>query len=339
MSAQAEYRQLGKSGLRVSVPVLGGMTIGSSQWLPWVLSERESLDLLKAAWDHGVNTVDTANVYSNGESERLIARFISENNIRRENIVIMTKINFLVGHEPSTFTFAMPNLSDTREFVNQGGLSRTAILSQVDASLERLNTTYLDLLQIHDFDPVTPIEETMCALHDLIRTGKVRYIGACRLKLWQFAAMNEVAKTNGWTTFTSIQVEHSLLYRPEELEMFAYCNYNGIGILSFSPLMDGHLARPVGTETGRTKFINGTPYEKPRRPCDVQIIKRVEELAKNRSLTMSQVALAWSLTKVSSPIVGANTGPRLAQCIPANFVLTAEEVKHLEEPYEYQAPR
>ncbi|KAH9934344.1 Aldo/keto reductase [Fomitopsis serialis] len=339
MSVQAEYRQLGKTGLRVSVPILGGMTIGSSEWLPWVLSESESLALLKAAWDNGVNTVDTANVYSNGESERLIAKFMSQNNVRRENMVVMTKINFLVGREPSTFTFAMPNLGDTREFVNLGGLSRTAILSQVDASLERLNTTYIDLLQIHDFDPVTPFEETMRALHDLVQAGKVRYIGACRLKLWQFAAMNEVAEKNGWTTFASIQVEHSLLYRPEELEMFAYCNYKGIGILGFSPLMDGHLARPVGTETNRTKSINGTPYEKPRRACDLEIINRVEELAKKHTWTMSQVALAWSLTKVSSPIVGANNGQRVAQCIPAKKVLSAEEIQYLEQPYIYQAPR
>jgi len=236
-------------------------------------------------------------------------------------------------------TMLQPNLGSTRDYVNQGGLSRSALFNQVDACLSRLGTTYIDLLQVHAFDPTTPMEETMKALHDLVTSGKVRYIGACNLRTWQFAQMNHVAEVKGWTEFISMQVEHSLLYRPEELEMFAYCNFKGIGIIPYSPLMDGHLARPTGTETPRTKSISGTPFEKRRRDSDIKIIKRVEELAEKHKWKMSQVALAWTASKVTSPIVGANSPERLKECITAGKVLTAEEIKYLEEPYEAQPPR
>ncbi|KAJ7076129.1 Aldo/keto reductase [Mycena crocata] len=331
MAQTAEYRQVGKSGLRVSVPILGGMTIGSTEWIPWLLKEDKAIPLLKAAWDLGINTVDTANVYSNGESEKIIAKFMKQYEIPRQNMVIMTKIRFLVGPDPGTFMFLHPHLADTKDYVNLGGLSRTAIISSVEASLARLNTTYIDLLQLHDFDEATPIEETMKALHDLVVAGKIRYLGACRMKAWQFAEMNHVAEINGWTTFISVQIEHSLLYRSEEREMMAYCKYKGIGVLAFSPLLDGHLARPVGTATPRVSNITGTPFEKSRRPSDELIIKRVQEIAQKRSWEMSQVALAWSLTKVSSPIVGANTPERLSHSIVKDKRLTDEEVQYLEE--------
>ncbi|KAI0942653.1 hypothetical protein AcW1_003226 [Taiwanofungus camphoratus] len=335
----AEYRQLGKSGLRVSVPVLGGMTVGNPKWSPWVLPEEKALPLLKAAWDLGINTIDTANTYSNGEAERILGAFMNNYNIPRENLVIMTKVFFLVSPDPSTLTMLNPALGSTRDFINQGGLSRAAIFNQVEASLRRLDTGYIDLLQIHTFDPTTPLEETMKALHDLVVSGKVRYLGACNMRTWQFAEMNHVAEVNGWTKFVSIQVEHSLLYRPEEFEMFAYCNYKGIGILSYSPLMDGHLARPVGTETPRTKNISGTPFEKRRRDSDKKIIQRVEDLATKRQWKMSQVALTWASSKVTSPIVGANSPERLQESVTAGKTLTADEVKYLEELYEPQPPR
>ncbi|KAL5536462.1 hypothetical protein ACEPAF_284 [Sanghuangporus sanghuang] len=341
MSTQIKvgYHQLGRSGLRVSVPILGGMSFGSPKWAPWVLPEEKALPILKAAWDMGINTIDTANLYSNGESERIIATFMKQNNIPRKNMVIMTKINYLVAPDPGTFTLFFPDLANTREYVNQGGLSRVAIINQVEASLDRLNTTYIDLLQIHDFDSNTPIEETMKALHDLVVSGKVRYLGASRLSAWQLAEMNHVAESNGWTPFICTQVEHSLLYRSEEIDMFAYCQLKGIGIISFSPLMDGHLARPLGTETPRTQSIKGSPFEKKRRPSDEEIIKRVEELAGKHSWKMSQVALLWSLSKVSSPIVGANSPTRLAECVVTGKNLTADEIKYLEEPYEAQLRR
>ncbi|EIM81808.1 Aldo/keto reductase [Stereum hirsutum FP-91666 SS1] len=331
--AQAEYRQLGKSGLRVSVPILGGMTIGDQQWLPWLLPEDKALNLLKTAWDQGINTFDTANMYSNGESERIIAKFIKQNEIPRRNLVIMTKIRFPVSEDDQVVTsFAGPKYYHSRDYVNQGGLSRVAIFNQVDASLARLQTEYIDLLQIHAFDPETPVEETMKALHDIVMSGKARYIGASNLRAWQFIEMNNVAQQNCWTQFVSVQVEHSLLYRPYELEMFAYCDYKGIGILSYSPLMDGHLARPVGVTTDRSKIYEGHLLEKKRRESDNQIIKRVEELASKHSWKMSQVALAWSLTKVSSPIVGANTSERVKEAVLAGRRLSLEDVEYLEEP-------
>ncbi|KAM5543817.1 hypothetical protein V8D89_002434 [Ganoderma adspersum] len=336
----AEYRQLGKSGLRVSLPIYGGMSVGNTAWSPWVLPEEESLAVLKAAWDQGINTFDTANLYSNGDSERVLGKFIKQNGIPRENVVILTKAFFLVHKDdPTCVTVLRPDLNSTRDYVNQGGLSRAALFNQVDASLQRLDMPYIDVLQVHTFDPTTPVEETMRALHDLVASGRVRYLGACNMRAWQFAELNRVAELNRWTTFASVQVEYSLLYRPEELEMIAYANYRGIGVIGYGPLMEGHLARPVGTETARSKSIAGTFFEKPRRESDKKIIQRVEELAKKRQWKMSQVALAWVAAKITAPIVGANSTERVAESIITGKTLSAEDIKYLEEPYEIQGPR
>ncbi|KAI0666408.1 NADP-dependent oxidoreductase domain-containing protein [Trametes maxima] len=330
-NATAEYRQLGKSGLRVSVPIFGGMTVGNPKWSPWVLGEDKALPLLKAAWDLGINTIDTANTYSNGDAEKVVASFIEKYSIPRENLVIMTKAFFLVSPDPSTLTMLNPGLGNTRDFVNQGGLSRTALFNQVDASLKRLNTSYIDVLQIHTFDPTTPLEETMKALHDLVQSGKVRYLGASNLRAWQFAELQRVAEVNHWTPFVSVQIEYSLLYRVEELELVAYCKYKGVGVIAYSPLMDGHLARPLGSETERTKSIAGTPFEKQRRESDKKIIQRVEEVANKKGWKMSQVALAWISAKITAPIVGANTAARLEESITAGKTFTDDELKYLEE--------
>ncbi|KAH9855501.1 Aldo/keto reductase [Lenzites betulinus] len=330
-NAPVEYRQLGKSGLRVSVPIFGGMTIGNPKWSPWILGEEKGLELLKAAWDLGINTIDTANTYSNGDSEKLIATFIEKYNIPRENLVIMTKAFFLVSQDPTALTMLNPALNNTRDFVNQGGLSRAALFNQVEASLRRLRTPYIDVLQVHAFDPTTPLEETMKALHDLVQSGKVRYLGASNMRLWQFAELQRVAEVNGWTQFTSVQIEYSLLYRVEELELLAYCKYKGIGVVAYSPLMDGHLARPLGTETARSQSIAGTPFEKQRRESDKRVIQRVEELANKKGWSMTQVALAWIATKVTAPISGANTAERLAESITTGKTLADDEIKFLEE--------
>ena len=212
---QVEYRRLGDSGLRVSVPIVGAMSLGSSKWGPWVLDEDKSIELLKAAWDRGVTTIDTANVYSNGESERVIGRFLQKYNIPRHRVVILTKCYCLTHDEVEEMPLFKPELEDTRDYVNNCGLSRAAIFNQVEASLKRLDTPYIDLLQIHRFDFKTPIEETMRALHDLVLSGKVRYIGASSMRAWQFADMNAVAERNGWTKFISMQSEYSLLYRED----------------------------------------------------------------------------------------------------------------------------
>ncbi|KAI0704541.1 Aldo/keto reductase, partial [Earliella scabrosa] len=307
---------------------------------PWVLDEEKALPILKAAWDRGINTIDTANMYSSGESERIVGAFMNKYDIPRENLVIMTKVRYVVPKDPSiNSALVHGTLSNTRDYVNHSGLSRTAIFNQVEASLARLKTSYVDVLQIHAFDDTTPIEETMKALHDLVQIGKVRYLGASNLRTWQLAEMNRVAEVNGWTPFVSMQVEYSLLYRTEEIEMLAYCKYKGIGVIAFAPLTTGYLARPVGAETTRTDTLKGTPFEKVLRDSDKKIIGRVEEIAERKSWTMSQVALSWVASKVTSPIVGVNKVERLVENMTTGKVLTEEEIKYLEEPYEIQPHR
>jgi len=332
---QVEYRRLGNSGLKISVPILGAMSFGSPEWMPWVLPEDKSFEIMQAAWDQGINTFDTANNYSNGESERIVGKFLEKSKIPRERIIIATKCWSLVGHSPSDMTFLTPDLNKQRDYVNQDGLSRAAIFNAVEASLARLNTPYIDLLQIHRFDPKTPAEETMKALHDLVQSGKVRYIGGSSMRCWQFALLNQVAEKNGWTKFVSMQNEYSLLYREEEREMNAYCKFHGIGIIPWSPLAAGPLARPLSaSDTTRTAVTKGTPFERKHSEADKMIINRVEELAKKKNLKMSQVALAWVASRATSPIVGATSVERLHDSIITEVKLTDEDIKYLEEPYE-----
>ncbi|OAX32851.1 Aldo keto reductase [Rhizopogon vinicolor AM-OR11-026] len=328
-----EYRTLGKTGLKVSVPILGAARFGSSKWAPSVLDEEASIEIMKAAWDIGINTINTANMYSNGESERCIGKFIKKYNIPRHQIIIATQCCGLVANDLSVMARFVPGIDQLPEYVNQSGLSRAAIFNAIDASLARLQTPYIDLLQIHRFDPSVTPEETMKALHDLVENGKVRYIGASSMRCWQFAMLNEVAATNGWTKFVSMQDEYSLLYREEEREMHAYCKYNGIGVIPWSSMAGGVLARPIGTETLRAKSEKGTPFEVKLIGGDTTIINRVEKLAKKKNCKMSQIALAWVGSKVTSPIVGINSVQRLQECIVKGIKLTLEEMTYLEEPY------
>ncbi|KAI1787194.1 Aldo/keto reductase [Ganoderma leucocontextum] len=317
MSTQtmAEYRQLGKSGLRVSVPIFGAMSFGDRRWNSWVIEEEQALPVLKAAYDRGINTIDTANMYSNGESEKIIRTFMEKYTIPRENLVIMTKAFFLVSPDPNVNTArAQWTLTNTRDHVNHSGLSRTALFHQVDASLARLGTSYID-------------------------SGKVRYLGASNLKAWQLAEMNRVAELNGWTQFVGVQVEYSMLYRNPELELIPYCEYKGIGVIVYSALLMGHLARPLGGETERSKATIGSPFEKKLRDSDSKIVQRVEELAKKKSWSMSHVALAWVASKVTSPIVGLSKVERLEESITTGKILSDEDTKYLEELYEVQRPR
>ncbi|KAI5892497.1 Aldo/keto reductase [Schizophyllum commune H4-8] len=343
-SPTATYVQLGRSGLRISVPILGAMSYGNPNWgatdesTKWVLGDEQALPILKAAWDRGVNTIDTANMYSNGDSERVVAKFIEKYQIPREEIIIATKCWGLVGKGPDhdVMTWAQfPTINERKEYINQSGLSRAAIFHAVEGSLARLNTSYIDLLQIHRFDFNTPPEETMKALHDLVESGKVRYIGASSMRAWQFALLNEVAEKHNWTKFVSMQNEYSLLYREEEREMLAYCKYHGIGVIPWSPLAGGLLARPRDSDsanTPRAKLFSSLGLSKADE-VDAEIIKRVEEVAKKRGWTMSQVALAWAQRAVTSPIVGFNSVKRVDQAI-VDGELTDEEAKYLEEPYQ-----
>ncbi|EEB89635.1 hypothetical protein MPER_12246 [Moniliophthora perniciosa FA553] len=329
-----EYRQLGSSGLRVSVPIIGAMSYGSPEWAPWVTGEEKSLEILKAAWDRGINTIDTANVYSNGESEKVVAAFIEKYKIPRHQVIIASKCFGLVADEVGVRTVLKPELKNARQYVNQSGLSRAAIFNAVDASLERLKTSYIDLLQIHRYDPDVTAEETMKALHDLVQSGKVRYIGASSMRTWQFAHLNDVAAKNGWTKFVSMQNEYSLLYREEEREMLPYCRFNGIGVIPWAPLAAGDLARPLSTaDTTRIESTKGTPWEHKFSEADKTIINRVEEIAKKRGVSMAQVALAWASAKVASPIVGTSSVKRLEENITTGFVLDEKEMQYLEEPY------
>jgi len=333
----AEYRQLGKSGLRVSVPILGAMSFGDKRWAPWVIEEEPALPLLKAAYDKGLNTWDTANVYSNGVSEEIIAKAIKKYNIPRQKLVILSKCFALVKE------WDIPlegEASQHKDYVNQSGLSRQAIFNQVEASLKRLDTPYLDLLQIHRFDKNVPIEETMEALHDLVKSGKVRYIGASSMFAYQFALMQFCAEKNGWTKFVSMQNQYSLLYREEEREMNAFCDATGVGLIPWAPIARGFLARPLdkAASTTRGEGRKGAAVEDVMTEADKEIINRVEELAKKKDWKMSHVATAWINKRVASPIIGFSNVERLDEALEIKGKeLTEEEEKYLEEPYKPRA--
>ncbi|EJT96859.1 Aldo/keto reductase [Dacryopinax primogenitus] len=327
------YHRLGNSGLRVSWPILGMMAFGSPEWLAWVKNADEALPIIKMAWDRGVNTFDTANVYSQGESERVIAKFLKTYDIPRSKVLILTKCHRLVAAVPSVQPPAARALMATRDYVNQHGLSRAAIFNAVSDSLARLETDSIDLLQIHRYDPATPAEETMEALHDLVVAGKVRYLGACTMLAWQLQAYQQVAESRGWTGFVSMQSNWSLLTREDEREVNAYCRYKGIGLIPWGPLASGLLARPLGEETERTKLTSGasfTSFETTEQ--DREIIRRVEGVARARGCAMGCVALAWLSGRIVSPVVGISSEQRLDEAILGDMQLTEEERECLEEP-------
>jgi len=331
-----EYTYLGKSGLKISKVVLGCMSYGSSKWQPWVLDEDEALPLLKQAYDLGINSWDTANVYSNGDSERVIRKAIEKYSIPRKNLVIMTKLHGAVGPEPGTQNLGK-DVSNDLYYINQNGLSRASIFNAFYDSLERLGMDHVDLLQIHRADKTVPKEETMKALHDLVESGKVRYIGASSMWAWEFAEYQHVADKNGWTKFSSMQNQYSLMYREEEREMIPYCHHTGVGLIPWFPLNAGKLARPFtqltsttrGEQVAKFKQMFGDTTEE-----DQEIIKRVEKTANDKKWSMAQVAMVWARQKGTSPIVGISKADRMkeaAECV--SWKLTHEEMKYLEEPY------
>ncbi|KAL6251276.1 hypothetical protein RBB50_001484 [Rhinocladiella similis] len=335
-NTKVSYAQLGKSGLRVSVPILGAMSFGHKDWQPWVVDDPEQVDkLLKGAYDRGLNTWDTANVYSNGISEKLIGATIKKHNIPRHKLVLLSKCFGTVGEEPNVLHIKYPQqIKLSKDYINQGGLSRAAIFNAVEASLERLGTTYLDLLQIHRFDATVPVEETMKALHDLIQAGKVRYIGASSMWAYQFAKMQHAAELHGWTKFVSMQNHYSLCYREEEREMIPFCHETGVGLIPWAPLYRGLLARPLGSaSTAREESSKQSAFF-PKDDGDDAIIKRVMEIADKKGWKMSQVALAWIIQKGTIPIVGFSNLSRLDEAADVRGkTLTEDEMKYLEEPY------
>ena len=322
------YVRLGRTGLQVSRICLGCMTYGRAAdgnvtgpgRHAWTLSEEESRPFLQAAWEAGVNFFDTANVYSSGASEEVLGRWVKDS-VRREALVIATKVHSLMRDEP-----------------NGKGLSRKAILFEAEESLRRLQTDYIDLYQIHRWDAETPIEETMEALHDLVKAGKVRYLGASSMYAWQFVKAQAVAEKHGWTKFVSMQDHYNLLYREEEREMVGACLDEGVGMIPWSPLARGRLARSMdgkATQRLETDKFGKTLYAGTE-SADRKVIEALEAVAKDKNLAMATVAIAWLLGKpgVTAPIVGASKPGQMADAVRAVGVkLTDAEVRRLEEAY------
>ncbi|KAJ7031350.1 aryl-alcohol dehydrogenase [Mycena alexandri] len=341
-TTKMEYVRLGQSGLKISKLILGCMSYGNPNYLGnWVLPEEEASKHIKAAYDAGINAFDTANVYSNGLSEEVLGRAIKEHKLPRDEIVILTKLFLPVSRNPDEFLFAPAEVFDAARYTNQYGLSRKHIFDSVKHSLRRLQLDYIDVLQCHRFDPNTPIEETMQALHDVVKAGYVRYIGMSSCYAWQFHAMQNYAINNKLTPFISMQNHYNLLYREEEREMFPTLKHFNVGAIPWSPLARGALTRPLesqNTSRGSSDILPAKLYVQST--ANQTIVKRVEEIAKKRDISMAQVTVAWSLSKegVSAPIVGSNSLKNLADLIAAIHIkLTEEEIKYLEEPYEPMA--
>ena len=317
-----ETVNLGRSGLKVTRICLGMMTYGSSQWRKWVLDEEQARPFVQRALEMGINFFDTADIYSNGRSEEILGRAIRDFS-RREEVVIATKVFMPMGEGP-----------------NQRGLSRVHILQAIDDSLRRLGMDYVDLYQIHRWDPETPIEETLEALHDVVKSGKARYIGASSMYTWQFARSLYLADQRGWTRFISMQNHYNLVYREEEREMLPLCRAEGIGVIPWSPLARGFLtgnrAKEEWGSTVRAKvddFAHSMYYQE----SDFQIVARVVELAGRLGHSPAQIALAWLLHQpdVTAPIIGASKMQHLEDAVAALAIkLSAEELAYLEELYQ-----
>lgn len=325
MLAPMEYKRLGSTGLVVSRICLGCMSygdpdasLGSLGW-KWALREDESRPFFKKAIEHGINFFDTANVYSLGASEEITGRALKEY-AKRDEVVIATKV-----------------YNQMRTGPNGRGLSRKAIMSEIDASLKRLGTDHVDLYQIHRWDDATPIEETMEALHDVVKAGKALYLGASSMWAWQFAKAQQVAERNGWTKFVSMQNHWNLLYREEEREMVPLCNDAGVGLIPWSPLARGRLARAPEAKTARTETDGfGKRLYSAMEDADERVMAALDKIAKARGLPHGQIALAWLLQKpgVTAPIVGATKMHHLDDAVAALKVkLEKPEVRALEDAY------
>ena len=316
-----QYVNLGSAGLKVSRICLGTMTYGSSQWRPWVLDEEASRPLIKQALEHGLNFFDTADMYSLGTSEEVLGRALKDFGPGREKVVIATKVFYPMSADP-----------------NERGLSRKHIMAAIDGSLRRLGTDHVDLYQIHRFDPETPIEETLEALHDVVRAGKARYLGASSMPAWQFAKLLYTADANGWTRFVTMQNHFNLVYREEEREMIPLCLEEGIGILPWSPLARGLLTGKRRNKTVRaaTDSYGRQLYGEQISEADARVVERLESLAAEAGTPPAQMALAWLLQKpgVVAPIVGISKPGQLDDALAAlELNLAPETIAGLEEPY------
>jgi aryl-alcohol dehydrogenase (NADP+) len=318
-----DYVNLGSTGVKVSRLCLGMMTYGTPKWREWVLDEEASRPLIKRALDGGINFFDTADVYSDGVSEEVTGRALKHFGVRRDQVVVATKVFNPMGPDP-----------------NQRGLSRKHIMHAIDDSLRRLDMDYVDLYQIHRFDPTTPMEETMEALADVVKSGKALYIGASSMWAWQFSKMLAIAESLGLSKFVTMQNHYNLVYREEEREMIPLCRHEGIGMIPWSPLARGFLAgnrrRQDKGETVRARtdaFAHNLYY----RDDDFAIVDKVSEVAKKRGVSNMQVALAWILSKpyITAPIIGSSKVEHLEENFKAlDLKLTDDEIKALEAPYQ-----
>jgi len=321
-----EQVRLGSSGLKISRIALGCMSFGDGTRATWALGDDAAEPIFRQALELGITFWDTANIYGHGTSEEIVGRAIKKYTTR-EDVVLATKLFQPMGTGPGG-----------------GGLSRRAVMEQVDASLRRLGTDYIDLYQIHRFDPATPIEETMEALHDLVKAGKVRYLGASSMWAWQFASMQHAADLHGWTRFVSMQDQYSLLHREEEREMLPLLAHQGVGAIPWSPLAGGRLARPWGDLSTRRAAENRQTdqYGRPLfLDTDQHIVDAVERIAADRGVPMAQIGLAWVLHNpvVSSPIVGPTKPHHLSDAVAALEIrLTDAEITALEEHYVTRNP-
>jgi aryl-alcohol dehydrogenase-like predicted oxidoreductase len=319
-----QYTQLGTTGMTVSRICLGCMSYGSPSWRPWVLDEAAAQPFFKQALDAGINFFDTADMYSLGASEEVTGRAL-RSMAKIEELVIATKVNYPMNDRP-----------------NMKGLSRKHITQACDASLRRLGIDTIDLYQIHRFDPTTPIDETLEALNDMVRMGKVRYIGASSGFAWQLMKALSVSELNGWARFVSMQPQYNLLYREEEREMIPLCHEEGLAILPWSPLGRGLLARPRAKSKGETTRSDNDPYaDKLYVQANWEIVDIVERIADQRGVSMAQVATAWLLSKrdVTAPIIGATKISHLTDAIAAlDVTLSAAEIEALEAPYTPKNP-
>ncbi|KAG8721365.1 hypothetical protein FRC11_002929, partial [Ceratobasidium sp. 423] len=337
------YVRLGNSGLKISRLILGLMSYGNKEYGEWVLDEAEGIEHIKAAYEAGIQTFDTANVYSNGDSERILGKAIKQLNLPRDEIVVMTKVYHLVARDNREFIRVIGGDSpeaDAKGYANQYGLGRKHIFESIKHSLERLQLDYVDVLQCHRFDYCTPIAETMQALHDVVKAGYARYIGMSSCHAYQFHAMQNYAIANNLTPFISMQNQHNLVYREEEREMMPTLKMFGVGMIPWSPLSQGILARPYETTSLRGETSKFSGMWAKTKEDNKEVILRVEKIAKARGISMAQVAIAWSLSKdvVSAPIIGTTKLSNLHDLLGVLDVkLTEEEIKHLEEPYVYQA--
>ncbi|WP_313670603.1 aldo/keto reductase [Sandarakinorhabdus sp.] len=316
-----KYTSLGRTGLNVSRLCLGCMSFGEPDRgrHEWSLPEEPSREIIRKAAEAGINFFDTANEYSAGSSEEILGRALRDFT-RRDEIVVATKA-----------------FAPWRKAPNAGGLSRKALFQAIDDSLQRLGMDYVDLYQVHRWDPQTPIEETMEALHDIVKAGKVRYIGASSMHAWQFAKAQYLAQAHGWTRFVSMQPQVNLVYREEEREMLPLCLDQGVGVLPWSPLARGMLTRPWGTSTARSKTDQfGHFLYSQNADNDRQIVEALEDVARAHGLPMAQVAMAWLLHKpaISSAIVGVTKAAQLDDALAALAIpLDADEIAALEKPY------